>query len=108
MTLRLTQLHLATAALAIAAVALSAVSARAFTQENLNATNADGTSRFADPDDQVKNFGGGSQPFGQNGPIVQFGAQSSTMMGPFGPWGNGFNNGPAPPDPYAMPPGNGD
>lgn len=111
MTLRLTRLHWAAAALAIAAVTVSGPAARAFTQENLSATNADGSSRFADPDDQVKRFGGqGMQPFGQNGPIVQFGAQSS----PYNPTFNRFgapsfnNNAGPPPEPYARPLGNGD
>jgi hypothetical protein len=108
MTLRLTRLHFAAGALAIAAVTVSGPAARAFTQENLSVTNADGSSRFADPDDQVKRFGGqGSQPFGQNGPIVHFGAQP----GPFSPYNrfgpSGFNSGP-PPEPYARPLGNGD
>jgi hypothetical protein len=107
MTLRLTQLHLAAAALAVAAVALSGPSARAFTQENLSVTNADGSSRFADPDDQVKKFGGGSQPFGQNGPVVQFGTQSAAPFSPFSRMGNGLGSGPTPPDPYARPLGNG-
>lgn len=105
MTLRLT-LHLAAAAVAIAAVALGGPPARAFTQENLSGTNADGSSRFADPDDQVKNFGGGAQPFGQNGPVVQFGTQSAPYS-PFNRMGNGFNSGPTPPEPYARPLGNG-
>ena len=106
MTLRLTRLHFA-AALAIAA--LTSPSARAFTMENLS---VDPGSRFADPDNQVKNFGQGTQgmqPFGQNGPIVQFGGGQSPI-GPMGPFGrfqsNGFNN--PPPDPYARPLGNGD
>jgi hypothetical protein len=109
MTLRLTQLYFALVALAIAAVSLTGSSARAFTMESLG--SGDGNSRFADPDDQVKNFGGtqGAQPFGPNGPIVQFGAHQGPIgaMGPFGHFqGNGFNN--PPPDPYSRPLGNGD
>jgi len=112
MTLRLTRLHFAAAALAIAGVSLASPSARAFTMENLS---VDPGSRFADPDNQVKTFGQGTQgmqPFGQNGPIVQFGAQQGPIgpMGPMGPFGryqgSGFNN--PPPDPYARPLGNGD
>jgi len=109
MTLRLTQLRFATVALAIAAVSLTAPCARAFTMENLSANPE---SSFADPDDQVKNFGQGTQgmqPFGQNGPIVQFGAHQGPIgaMGPFGHFqGNGYNS--APPDPYSRPLGNGD
>ncbi|HMK70603.1 MAG TPA: hypothetical protein VK442_06485 [Xanthobacteraceae bacterium] len=84
--------------LAIAAVAFTNLSARAFTMENLNA-NPDGNSRFADPDDQVKNFGQSAQPFGGNGPSVQFGAGEAPIGGfrglPFG-----FQSGPRPPDPY--------
>lgn len=87
-------------ALAVAAVALTNPSARAFTMENLSA-NPDGNSRFADPDDQVKNFGQSAQPFGENGPSVQFGAGQGPVGGfrgvPFG-----FQGGadPTPPDPY--------
>jgi hypothetical protein len=109
MTLRLTRLHFAAAVLAIAVVSLTGPSARAFTMENLS---ADPGSRFADPDDRVKNLGQGTQsmqPFGQNGPIVQFGGSQGPIgpMGPFGRFqGNGFNN--PPPDPYARPLGNGD
>lgn len=101
MTLRLTQLHFAAVAMAIAAVSLSGASARAFTMENLGTTNADGSSRYADPDDQVKNFGQGAQPFGQNGPLVQFGA------GPYTRYPGSLNSSP-PPQPYAQPLGNGD
>jgi hypothetical protein len=111
MTFRLTQLPFAALALGIAAVALTDAPARAFTQENLSA-NQNGGSRFADPDDQVKNFGhGGTQLFGPNGPTVQFGAQQGPgQYSPFSPFnrfqGNGFNS--PPPDPYARPLGNGD
>jgi hypothetical protein len=88
MTLRLTQLRFAAVALsalilAIAAVSLTAPSARAFTMENLS-TSGGNTTRFADPDERVKNFGQGSKPFGQNGPIVQFGAGQSPYSRPFG------------------------
>ncbi len=107
MTLRLTQLHFTAMALAIATVALSGASAWAFTQENLNTTNADGSSRFADPDDQVKNYGQGAHLFGENGPTVQFGGQQGPIS-PFNRFGPGFNSGPTPPDPYARPLGNGD
>ena len=48
--------------------------------ENLSA-NPDGNSRFADPDDQVKNFGQSAQPFGGNGPTVQFGAGQGYVGG---------------------------
>jgi hypothetical protein len=104
MTLRLTLCF--TAAVAIAAIMLSGLAARAFTQENLS-VGGDGSSRFADPDNQVKNFGQGARPFGQNGPVVQFGAGSGTPT-PFNRF-NGFNsiNSGPPPEPYARPPGNG-
>jgi hypothetical protein len=88
MTLRLTQLRFAVAALfaAAAAFAVSSVavpSARAFTMENLS-TNGGNTTRFADPNDRVKNFESqGSRPFGPNGPVVQFGA-GQTNGRPFG------------------------
>jgi hypothetical protein len=78
-TLRLTQLRFAAVALFAAAVAFTASSvavpsARAFTMENLS-TNGGNTTRFADPNDRVKNFDSqGSRPFGQNGPTMQFGA----------------------------------
>jgi hypothetical protein len=89
MTLRLTQLRFAPVGLFAAAVALAASSvavspARAFTMENLS-TNGGNTTRFADPNDRVKNFESqGSRPFGQNGPIVQFGnGAGSTYSRPF-------------------------
>lgn len=104
MMLRLTQLHLAALALAIAAVA-AAAPARAFTQENLNASQ--GGQTFADPDDRVKNFGQGATPFGQNGPIVQFGVQQGPgAYSPFNHFQGSINAGP-PPDPYSRPLGNG-
>jgi hypothetical protein len=89
MILRLTQLRFAPAGLFAAAMALAASSvavspARAFTMENLS-TNGGNTTRFADPNDRVKNFESqGSRPFGQNGPIVQFGnGAGSTYSRPF-------------------------
>ena len=101
--LRSTQLHFAALALAIAAVLLTGPAARAFTMENLSG-NPDGSARFADPDDQVKN---GARPFGQNGPTVQFGAQSGSAIGsPIAPFGR-FAPSPPTPQPYAMPLGNG-
>lgn len=80
MTLRLAQLGLAAAALAIAVVSLTGLSARAFTIETLGGGSGS-NSRFADPDDRVKNFGQGSQPFGQNGPTVQFGQGKASPFG---------------------------
>jgi hypothetical protein len=96
MTLRSTQLHLAAAILALGAIALAGPSARAFTMENLSG-NSDGNSRYADPDGQVKN---GMTPFGQNGPMVQFGAGSaySPLRAPFA---GSAPSGP-PPEPYNL------
>jgi hypothetical protein len=96
MTLRSIELHLAAAILAVAALALTGPSARAFTMENLSAS--DGNSRFADPDDQVKNR---VMPFGQNGPSVQFGTQpggTSFLHAPMA----GFAPSQPPPDPYNL------
>jgi hypothetical protein len=87
MALRLTQLRFAAVALFAAALVLAAASvavspARAFTMENLS-TNGGNTTRFADPNDRVKNFESqGSRPFGQNGPVMQFGA-GQTYNRPF-------------------------
>ena len=101
MTLRLAQLRFAAVAcVALAAtfavVAWTASSARAFTMENLS--TGGNTTRFADPDGGVKNFGGGSQPFGPNGPVVQFGgsagAGSGAYQGPYRTFG---------PHPYVSP-----
>jgi hypothetical protein len=90
---------------AVAALSLSVASARAFTQESLS-VNAGGNSPFADPNNQVKNFGRGMQPFGPNGPVVQFGARQGPLT-PFGRFqGNGYSA--PPPDPYSRPLGNGD
>jgi len=98
MTLRSIQLHLAAAILAAAALALPGPSARAFTMENLSAS--DGNSRFADPDDQVKN---GMMPFGQNGPVVQFGTQPGVPGSPYlrAPMA-GFAPSQPPPEPYNL------
>jgi hypothetical protein len=74
MTLRLTQLRLAAAALAIAAMSLSVSSASAFTIETLGG-GSNGSSRFADPDNQNN----GAQLFGPGGPTMQFGAQPNTL-----------------------------
>jgi hypothetical protein len=97
MTLRSTKLHFAAAILTVTALALTVLSARAFTMENLSA-NPD--ARFTDPDGQVKN---GVMPFGQNGPTVQFGAQSGPQVSPFTHVpGAGFGSSQTPPDPYNL------
>jgi hypothetical protein len=101
MTLRLTQLRCAAAALSaagaiVAVVALTTPSARAFTMETLS--NGGNSTRFADPDERVKNFGQGqgSQPFGQGGPTVQFGGGQAPGQAPYRPFGP---RGYAPPPP---------
>jgi hypothetical protein len=93
------------AAALVAAVTLTAPSAWAFSTENLN-TSQNGDSRFADPDDQVKNFGHGSQPFGPSGPTLQFGGGSAYGGSAYGR--PAFAPTPTPPQPYARPLGNGD
>jgi hypothetical protein len=98
MTLRLAQLRLATlaavaAATVLAASSMAVSSARAFTMENLS-TNGGNTTRFADPNDGVKNLGSqGARPFGENGPVMQFGAGAGST--PYRP----FNHGYGPPQP---------
>ena len=67
-------------------ISMTAPSARAFTMENLS-VGGNGSSRFADPDERVKNFGQGSQPFGPNGPTVQFGGGQQAPYRSFGPRG---------------------
>jgi len=105
MTLRLTQLRVAAVACgAVAVVSLTAPCAHAFTMETLS-TGGNST-RFADPDERYKNFGQGTQPFGPNGPSVQFNAGSGgnagsgegqgTLVRPFGGPRGGFY-GPPPP-----------
>jgi hypothetical protein len=100
MTLRSTQLHLAAAILALGAVALAGPSAQAFTMENLSASS-DGSSRYVDPDGQVKN---GLMPFGQNGPMVQFGAGSSSGSYPsyHAPYAGFAAPSQPPPEPYNL------
>src|SRR5579872_294997 len=78
------------AALIVAAASLAASSAHAFTMENLS-TGGNST-RFADPDERVKNFSQDSQPFGQNGPTVQFGGGQAA---PYRPFAHGYT--PPPP-----------
>jgi hypothetical protein len=75
MSLGLAHIRLAAVALVFAAVPLTGHSARAFTINNESATNADGTARFADPDEEVNNFGRNGFLFGQSGPSLQFGVQ---------------------------------
>ncbi len=102
MMFRSTQLRFTVIALfAVAAVSLTTASARAFSQENSGAGGG-GNSTFADPDEQVNNFGQGARPFGSNGPAVQFGAQQGHQLTPFGHFqSNGLSS--PPPDPYSRP-----
>jgi hypothetical protein len=93
MTLRSIQVGVAAVIVALAAISLAGASARAFTIETLGGGSSDGSSRFADPDDQVKNLGPRTQPFGQNGPTVQFGQGQGPLVHPFG----GFGRPDAPP-----------
>ena len=97
---QLTQLRFTACALfAVAAVLLTAASVQAFTLEDFR--NGGGSnSNFADSDSQIRNFDRGAQPFGANGPVVQFGVQQgpSTSFSRFR--GNGYNT-PAP-DPYSL------
>ncbi len=82
MALRLAIFRLAAAvALTFAGIALMGNGARAFTINNESATNADGTARFADPDDEVNNFGRSGFLFGQGGPSVQFGPPGAAQGG---------------------------
>jgi hypothetical protein len=75
---------------------LPANHACAFSQENLRG-GAD-NSAFTDPDNQVRNFGSGAQPFGPSGPVVQFGAQRGPLT-PFGRFQDNNYNNPSP-EPY--------
>ena len=97
MTLRSTQLRLAAAIVVLGAIALAGPSARAFTMENLSA-GSDANSRYADPDGQVKN---GMTPFGQSGPMVQFGAGSAYSPFNRAPFAGSAPSGP-PPEPYNL------
>ena len=71
--------------------------------ENLSAGSSDGSSRYADPSGQVKN---GMMPFGQNGPMVQFGAGSTGPGSVYSPFNRapfaGFAPSQPPPEPYNL------
>lgn len=100
MTLRSVRIGFTATALAIAAIALTGPAARAFTIETLNG-NANGNSRFSDPDDQAKPITPGTHLFGPNGPGMQFGSGSSPFTRPYStspsspppqmPYSNGVN-----------------
>jgi hypothetical protein len=83
MQLRFSAIALFAAAAGFAASSVAVSPAHAFSMESLS-TNGGNTTRFADPDERVKNFGQGAQPFGQTGPTVQFGGGQSSSR-PFGP-----------------------
>jgi len=92
-------IRFAAAAAVLAAIALIGHSARAFTIENQSPFDANGNARFADPDDEVQNFGRGGMLFGQSGPSVQFGAGifdggpgGANWVRPFGPRSFGAGN----------------
>jgi hypothetical protein len=89
MTLRLAHIGLAAAAIVFVATQLTSHAARAFTINTESAADAYGNSRFADPDEQVQNFGRGGSLFGQGGPSVQFGAPGPFDRAPGG--GNWFS-----------------
>jgi len=104
--LRLIQPQSAMVALfAAAAISLSAVSAWAFTKEDVQ-PGGNSNSTFADPDSRAASPGQGAQPFGLNGPVVQFGVQQGPSTTTFGRFqGDGYHA--PPPDPYFRPLGNG-
>jgi hypothetical protein len=103
MMLRLIQLRLAVGLAAAGILSLTAASAWAFSQEVVGAGGA-GNYTFTDPDNHLTdpdshNSGQSTQPFGSNGPVVQFGVQ----QGPVTTFGrsNGYNT--STPDPYYRP-----
>ena len=89
MTLRLAGIGLAAVAAVFGTIVLTGHAARAFTINTESATDAYGNARFADPDEQVQNFGRGGSLFGQGGPSVQFGGPGSFNRAPGG--GNWFS-----------------
>jgi hypothetical protein len=96
--LRLMQFPLAISLFAAGLVSLTVTSAWAFSQENI--VPGGGNYTFTDPDKQPAdpgnhNSGQSVQPFGSNGPTVQFGVQQGPLT-TFGR-GNGYNTAP---DPY--------
>jgi hypothetical protein len=89
MTLRLAGIGLTAVAAVFGTIVLTGHAARAFTINTESATDAYGNARFADPDEQVQNFGRGGSLFGQGGPSVQFGGPGSFDRAPGG--GNWFS-----------------
>ena len=98
MALRFAPIRLAAVAVVFANILLIGHTAQAFTIDTQSASDADGNARFADPDEQVQNFGHGGSLFGQRGPSVQFGAPGSFdrnwLPQPLGPrsFGSGTND----------------
>ncbi len=88
-----------------AAVSLSVASAWAFSQQNLQSGGTGGAA-IADPDDQFSNSAPGAQPFGSNGPTLQFGVHQGSVS-PFGGFQDDDHYNGSPPDPYFHPLGNG-
>jgi hypothetical protein len=72
MALRSAHIALAAVAAVFGTIVLTDHAARAFTINTESATDAYGNARFADPDEQVQNFGGGGSLFGQGDPSVRF------------------------------------
>jgi len=100
MMFQLTQFRFTACALfAVATILLTASSVQAFTLEDLSSGRGS-NSPLVDSDNQIRNSDRGSQPFGPNGPVVQFGVQQgpSTSFSRFR--GNAFNT-PAP-DLYSL------
>ena len=100
MMFQLTHLRFTACALFVVAAVLSTgASVKAFTLEDLHADGGN-NSNFADSDSQIRNFDRGAQPFGPNGPVVQFGVQQgpSTSFSRFR--SDGFNT--PVPDPYSL------
>ena len=89
MTIRVAHIGLAAVAVVFVTIPLTAHTARAFTINTESATDAYGNARFADPDEQVQNFGRGASLFGQGGPSVQFGGPGPFDRAPGG--GNWFS-----------------
>jgi hypothetical protein len=84
MAIRLAHIGLAAVAIAFVAIPLTTRTAQAFTTNTESATDAYGNARFADPDEQVQNFGRGGSLFGQGSPPVQFGGPGPFDRAPGG------------------------
>jgi hypothetical protein len=104
MMLRITPLHLAAGITAVAIVSLTAPSAWAFSLETIGG-DASGGSRY-NMDSQSNSQG--VRPFGQSGPLMQFGVQPSIQPGMASPFvhgpaaGFGSSASQPPPQPYNL------